>query len=81
MVSAGQSVPNASIKTQIFLSISTVATQLHEIFSNWCGRYMLRSRGTAPTSTSSSAPVHDDYGVVDLPSSVDISAIVEVDAL
>lgn len=42
---------------------------------------MLRSRGIAPTSTSSSAPVDDDYGVTDLPSLVDISTVLEVDAL
>jgi hypothetical protein len=81
MVSAGQSVPDASIRTEMFSSIATVVTQLHDISSDRCSRYMLRSRGTAPTFASSSAPVHDDYGVVDLPSSVDISAIVEVDAL
>jgi hypothetical protein len=81
MVSVGQSVPDASIRKQMFSSIATVVTQLHDISSDRCSRYMLRSRGTAPTSASSSAPIHDDYGVTDLPSSADISAIVEVDAL
>ena len=42
---------------------------------------MLWSQGTTPKSTSSSAPVDDDYGVVDLPSLVDIYVVLEVDAL
>ena len=42
---------------------------------------MLRSRSTAPIAASSSTPVDDDYGVADIPSPVDISAVLEVDAL
>ena len=42
---------------------------------------MLRSRGTTPTAASSSTPVDDDYGVADIPSPVDISTVLEVDAL
>ena len=81
MVTAGERVPDASIRTQMFSSIAIVVTQLHDISSDRCSRNMLRSQGTTPTSASSSAPIHDDYGVTDIPSSVDIFAIVEVDAL
>jgi hypothetical protein len=42
---------------------------------------MLRSRGTTPTAASSSTPIDDDYGVADIPSPIDISTVLEVDAL
>ena len=43
MVTACESPLDASIRTQMFSSIATVATQLHEISFDWCSRYMLRS--------------------------------------
>ena len=42
---------------------------------------MLRSRGTTPIDASSSTTVDDDYGVADIPSPIDIFAVLEVDAL
>lgn len=81
MVVVGQTIPDDTLRTQIYWSISTIASQLHKISSDRCGRYMLRSRGTIPTAASSSAPVSDDYGVVDIPSPLEVSAILEVDAL
>lgn len=42
---------------------------------------MLCSRGTIPIAASSSTLVDDDYGVVDIPSPLEVSTVSEVDAL
>ena len=43
MVDVGQHVPDETLRTHLYSSITTVATQLQEISSNRCGRYMLWS--------------------------------------
>ena len=81
MVIVGESVLDDTIKTQIYLSIATIATQLQEISLDQCGRYMLQYRGTISTTTSSSTSFDDAYGVVDIPSPLEVYVVSNVDAL
>ena len=81
MVDAGQRVPDDTLRTHLYLSIATIATQLQEIYFDQCGKYMLWSRGTIPKDASSSTPVDDAYVVADIHYPLEVLVISDVDAL
>ena len=81
MVDASQCVPDDTLRTHLYSSIATVATQLQEISSDRCGRYMLRSQGNVPIDASSSTPANDAYVVANIPSPLEVLVVSDVDAL
>ena len=81
MAVVGESVPDDTIRTQIYSSIATVATQLQYIYFDWCGRYNLWSQGTVPIVASSSTTIDDAYLVANIPSSLEALTVSDVDTL
>ena len=80
MTATSSNVPNDTVRSQIFSSIAIVSTQLQEISSNRCGRYMLRYHGSVFTGASSSIGADDLYEMEYIPSPLEVSAISDMDA-